>query len=57
MTELRNNLNMESEGDEYSENDSVTWLVQLDEQRIREELKFGGRTGEDQQSWGQFGIC
>lgn len=35
MTELRNNLNMGSK--KYFENDLVTWLVQLDEQRIQKE--------------------
>lgn len=34
MTELRDNLNMESK--RYFENDLITWLV-LDEQRIRKE--------------------
>lgn len=54
MTELSNNLNVGSERDRDFKNDSVTWFMWLDEQRIFKEGQFGGRMKEEK-SWGQFG--
>lgn len=55
MTEFRNNLNMESK--RYFENGLVTWLIQLDEQRIQNEDQILSEDRRRSAIMGSICIC